>query len=41
MHQSGGVQHLDGLTAKRRTTEIRKFRKLDYRRKQKRIPALV
>jgi len=35
------VKHLDGLTAKRRTTEIRRFRKLDYRRKQKRIAKLV
>jgi hypothetical protein len=31
------VKYLDGLPAKNRTTEIRKFRKLDYRRKQKRI----
>ena len=34
------VKHLDSLTAKRRTTEIRRFRKLDYRRKQTRIAAL-
>jgi len=34
------VKHLDTLTPKRRTTEIRKFRKLDYRRKQKRIQSL-
>ena len=34
------VKHLDGLTAKRRTTEIRRFRKLDYRRKQRRIASL-
>jgi hypothetical protein len=34
------VKHLDSLTAKRRTTEIRKFRKLDYRRKQMRIASL-
>jgi len=35
------VKHLDSLTAKRRTSEIRKFRKLDYRRKQKRIQSLA
>ena len=34
------VKHLDSLTASRRTTEIRRFRKLDYRRKQRRIVAL-
>ena len=34
------VKHLDGLTAKRRTTEIRRFRKLDYRRKQRWIASL-
>ena len=35
------VKHLDVLTSKRRTMEIRRFRKLDYQRKQKRIAALV
>ena len=34
------VKHLDVLTSKRRTAEIRRFRKLDYQRKQKRIAAL-
>jgi hypothetical protein len=31
------VRHLDDLPGLRRTAEIRRFRKLDYRRKQKRI----
>jgi hypothetical protein len=31
------VKHLDSLTPKRRTAEIRKFRKLDYQRKRQRI----
>ena len=35
------VKYLDGLSAKRRTTEIRRFRKLDYARKQKRITAVA
>lgn len=34
------VRHLDGLSAKRRTNEIRRFRKLPYRHKTKRIAAL-
>lgn len=34
------VKHLDKLTAKRRTNEIRRFRKLDYRRKQRWIKTL-
>ncbi|MCG3149150.1 MAG: hypothetical protein PCFJNLEI_02609 [Verrucomicrobiae bacterium] len=34
------VKHLDSLTPKRRTSEIRKFRKLDYREKVRRIAAL-
>ena len=34
------VKHLDGLTAKRRSTEIRKFRKLSYRQKQIRVASL-
>jgi hypothetical protein len=34
------VKHLDSLTPKRRTAEIRKFRKLDYQRKRQRIGAL-
>ena len=31
------VKYLDGLTSKRRTAELRRFRKLDYAKKQKRI----
>ena len=34
------VGHLDRLTPKRRTTEIRKFRGLAYTRKRQRIAAL-
>jgi hypothetical protein len=34
------VKHLDGLTAKRRTSEIRKFRKLNYAKKQRRIQSV-
>jgi len=34
------VKHLDDLTAKRRTTEIRKFRKMDYAKKSKRIASV-
>jgi hypothetical protein len=35
------AKHLDRLTPAKRTTEIRRFRKLDYRRKQQRIASLV
>ncbi|MEI6085629.1 MAG: hypothetical protein WCS70_15195 [Verrucomicrobiota bacterium] len=35
------VKHLDSLSPKRRTSEIRKFRKLDYRRKTRRIQNLA
>lgn len=31
------IKHLDKLTPKRRTTEIRKFRKLDYAKKRERV----
>lgn len=34
------AKHLDSLTPKRRTSEIRRFRKLDYRRKARRIATL-
>ncbi len=34
------VKHLDSLTAKRRTTEIRRFRTLSYRQKQIRVASL-
>jgi hypothetical protein len=35
------VKHLEALTPARRTTEIRRFRKLSYRQKQTRISALT
>jgi hypothetical protein len=35
------VRHLDQLTPRHRTAEIRRFRKLNYRQKQKRIAALT
>jgi hypothetical protein len=34
------VQHLDNLSPKRRTTELRRFRRLDYFKKQKRIASV-
>ncbi len=35
------VKHLDSLAPRRRTAEIRRFRKLDYRRKLRRIQAVA
>jgi hypothetical protein len=34
------VRHLDGLPRARRTAEIRRFHKLTYRQKQRRISSL-